>query len=96
MRVGWQDDNTRVYGCLLHMEIKGGKIWIQEDGGEDAIADQLVALGVPTKDIVLGYHAPHVRQHTEFAVGWSIIFSMLAVVLWYLFTQFKALQKYQT
>ncbi|MEM1253991.1 MAG: XisI protein [Cyanobacteria bacterium P01_H01_bin.21] len=69
VRVGWQDNNTRVYGCLLHVDIKDGKIWIQEDGGEEAIADQLVAMGVPAKDIVLGYHAPHVRQYTEFAVS---------------------------
>ncbi len=60
---------TRIYGCVLHVDIKDGKIWVQHDGTEDAIADQLVALGVPKQDIVLAYHAPHVRQYTEFAVG---------------------------
>ncbi|HEY9670196.1 MAG TPA: element excision factor XisI family protein [Waterburya sp.] len=39
------------------------------NGTEDAIADQLVALGVPKQDIVLAYNAPHVRQYTEFAMG---------------------------
>jgi XisI protein len=45
------------------------KIWVQHDGTEDAIADQLVEKGVPKKDIVLAYHAPYVRQYTEFALG---------------------------
>ncbi|MFN9736074.1 MAG: element excision factor XisI family protein [Microcystis sp.] len=29
----------------------------------------MVARGVPKQDIVLAYHAPHVRQYTEFALG---------------------------
>lgn len=35
----------------------------------NAIADELVREGVPKQDIVIAYHAPHVRQYTEFAVG---------------------------
>lgn len=69
VNVGWKDASTRIYGCVLHVDIKDGKIWVQHDGTEDAIADQLVALGVPKQDIVLAYHAPHVRQYTDFAVG---------------------------
>ena len=69
VHVGWKDDSTRIYGCALHVDIIDGKIWIQHDGTEDAIADQLTKKGVPKHDIVLAYHAPHVRQYTEFAVG---------------------------
>lgn len=69
VNVGWKDANTRIYGCSLHVDIIDGKIWVQHDGTEDAIAEQLVAKGVPKQDIVLAYHAPHVRQYTEFAVG---------------------------
>lgn len=68
MNVGW-DGNRRVHGCVLHLDIKNGKIWVQHDGTEDAIADQLVAQGVPHQDIVIAYHAPYVRQYTEFALG---------------------------
>jgi hypothetical protein len=53
---------------VLHVDIIDGKIWVQHDRTEDAIAEQLVAKGVPKQDIVLVYHAPHVRQYTEFAV----------------------------
>ncbi len=67
--VGWKDSNTRIYGCVLHVDIIDGKIWVQHDGTEDAIAEQLVAKGVPKQDIVLAYHAPYLRQYTEYAVG---------------------------
>jgi hypothetical protein len=69
VNVGWKDSSTRIYGCILHVDIREGKIWVQHDGTEDAIADQLVAKGVPKQEIVLAYHAPHVRQYTEFALG---------------------------
>ncbi|MEH2293956.1 XisI protein [Nostoc sp.] len=68
VHVGWKDSSTRIYGCVLHVDIKDGKIWVQHDGTEDAIADQLVREGVPKQDIVIAYHAPQ-RQYTEFAVG---------------------------
>ncbi|WP_428843033.1 element excision factor XisI family protein [Sphaerothrix gracilis] len=45
------------------------KLELQHDGTEDAIAEQLIAKGVPKHDIVLAYHAPHVQQYTEFAIG---------------------------
>ena len=69
VHTGWQNNSTRLYGCAVHVDIKDGKIWIQHDGSEIAIADQLAELGVPKQDIVLAYHAPHVRQYTDFAVG---------------------------
>ncbi|MBC6473372.1 MAG: XisI protein [Hormoscilla sp. GM102CHS1] len=69
VNLGWKDSSTRIYGCALHIDIIEGKIWVQHDGTEDAIADRLVAKGVPKQDIVLAYHAPQVRQYTEFAVG---------------------------
>jgi hypothetical protein len=69
VHLGWKNSSTRIYGCALHVDIIDGKIWVQHDGTEDAIADQLVEKGVPKQDIVLAYHAPHVRQYTEFAVG---------------------------
>ena len=69
VNVGWKNPSTRIYGCVIHVDIKDGKIWVQHDSTEEAIADQLVARGVPKQEIVLAYHAPHVRQYTEFAVG---------------------------
>jgi XisI protein len=66
--VGWED-GSRMYGCLIHVDVKDEKIWIQYDGTEYAIANELVDLGVPSKDIVLAYQAPYARKYTEFAVS---------------------------
>ena len=65
---GWKNSHS-VYGCVLHLDIKKGKIWIQYDGTEVGIADELVKLGVPKKDIVLAFHDPLLREYTGFAVG---------------------------
>jgi hypothetical protein len=65
---GWKN-RRRQYGCVIHLDIKGEKIWIQHDGTEIGIADELVKLGVPKSDIVLAFHEPLVRQYTGFAVG---------------------------
>lgn len=66
--VGWKRNGLRDYGCLLHLDIKNGKIWIQHDGTEGGTAHQLVELGVPKQNIILGFHPEEVRPHTEFAV----------------------------
>ncbi|NJR60725.1 MAG: XisI protein [Cyanobacteria bacterium CRU_2_1] len=68
VQVGWQN-NRRVYGCILHLDIKDGKIWLQHNGTERQVADELVALGVPKQDIVLGFQSPSKRKFTEFAIG---------------------------
>lgn len=41
VHVGFSN-KRRVYGCVLHVDIKNGKIWIQHDGTEGGIADELV------------------------------------------------------
>ena len=67
LTLGWQQ-NKRVHGCLVHIEIINDKIWIHRDGTEDGIANDLVAAGIPKDKIVLGFHPPEIRPHTEFAV----------------------------
>lgn len=63
--VGWRG-NKRDFGCILHLDIKDGRIWIQHDGTEIGIANQLVEMGVPKQDIILAFHEPYIRQFTEF------------------------------
>ena len=67
VNVGW-NGNRRIHGCVLHIDIKNGKIWIQHDGTEEGVADELVRLGVPKDQIVLAFHSPYKRQFTGFAV----------------------------
>ena len=57
-----------MYGCVLHFDIKNGKIWIQQNGTEIDIAEELLHLGVARDDIVLGLHSPYKRPYTGFAI----------------------------
>jgi hypothetical protein len=68
LHVGW-DGERRVHGSVIHLDIRDGKIWIQYDGTNRPVADELLAAGVPRGDIVLGFHPAELRRHTEFAVG---------------------------
>lgn len=68
MRTGWIN-GRRVHGSLIHIDIRDGKIWIQHDGTEDGVANELVALGVPKEKIVLAFKSPELRKLTEFAVA---------------------------
>lgn len=68
MSVGW-DKKLRLHGCILHVDIKGGKIWIQHDGTEEGIANRLVEQGVPKEHIVLAFHAPYKRPFTGYAAA---------------------------
>ena len=68
VETGWEN-GRRTYGTLLHLDIINGKIWIQQDGTEQGIANELVTLGVPKARIVLGFKSLQRRQITEFAVS---------------------------
>ena len=68
LHVGW-DGARRVHGSVIHIDIKGDKIWIQHDGTAPGVALDLVEAGVPREAIVLGFRPPNVRPHTGFAVA---------------------------
>jgi hypothetical protein len=68
MHVGW-DGVRRVHGAVVHVDIKGGKVWVQYDGTTRPVAEELVAAGIPREDVVVGFHPADVRQLTGYAVG---------------------------
>jgi len=68
VHVGWNQERW-IHSCIIHIDIKGEKIWLQWNGTEDDLAADLVADGVNKQDIVLGFHSPFMRQFTEYAVG---------------------------
>ena len=68
VETGWQE-SSRIYGTLLHIDITNGKLWIQQDGTEDGIANELVEQGVPKDHIVLSFKSEERRRLTEFAVS---------------------------
>jgi hypothetical protein len=62
------DHYQLAYSLILHFDIRDGKIWIQYNGTETAIAQVLTDRGVPASDIVLGFHSPFKRQFSGYAV----------------------------
>lgn len=68
MNVGWKNQR-RVYGCFLHIDIKDGKVWLQHNGTEYEVAEQLANLGIPKQDIVIGFHSAFKRQFTDYAIS---------------------------
>ena len=68
IETGWLS-GQRIYDVLIHLDIINEKIWIQRDGTEEGIADELVTMGIRTEQIVLAYKSLSRRQITEFAVS---------------------------
>ncbi len=66
---GWQDE-SRFYGCLIHIEVKSnGKVWVHEDRTDLIVVDKLLEKGITKKDMVIGFHPPIMREDTEFAIA---------------------------
>jgi hypothetical protein len=69
MDLGWTADEERVRRTILHVRIRDGKIWVEEDETEHGIATDLMRAKVSNLDIVLAFHPPSLRPHTAFAVA---------------------------
>ncbi len=67
-QVGWKN-GRRIYGCVLHIDIKDDKVWIQHNGTEFSIGQELVEMGIPKNKIVMGFQSPFRRQYSGFAVA---------------------------
>lgn len=68
LKLGWED-GKRVKYITVYARLRDSKFWIEEDWTEDGIATDLVREGVPKEDIVLAFHDPETRKHTDFAAA---------------------------
>lgn len=66
--IGWQKDK-RVQYITLFARLHNGKIWIEEDGTEEGLANLLVEVGVPKEDIVLAFISPIMRSYSDYAAA---------------------------
>ncbi len=65
MIAGW--DQGRVHGCIIHVDLLNGKFWIQRDGTEYGVAQELLDAGIPRTDIVLAFQATELRKYSPLA-----------------------------
>lgn len=68
MYFGWEK-RKRFHQTALHLRLKDGKIWVEEDNTENGIATVLIESGIPQHDIVLAFHPPELRDLTRYAVA---------------------------
>jgi hypothetical protein len=68
VQFGWGDEG-HIHHVPIHLNIRDGKIWIQENLTELEIDNHLMALGVPKSDIVLGVVPPEYRKFSGFAAA---------------------------
>jgi succinyl-CoA synthetase beta subunit len=54
MLAGW-NGLERVHGCLIHVDIIDGQVWVQRDGTEYGVGRELLDAGVPADRIVLAW-----------------------------------------
>ncbi len=66
--VGWEG-KKHIHDCPIHIDIINGKIWIQRNMTEIDLDEELMRLGVPKTDIVLGFLSPKMREYTDYALA---------------------------
>ena len=54
MQAGW-DRGRRVRGNLIYVPLHQGKVWVEYDGMEAGITDDLIAAGIERERIVLAF-----------------------------------------
>jgi hypothetical protein len=62
VHLGWHEQK-RIYACILHLEIRDEKIWIQHNQTDQSITEELMENGIPKTDIVLGLQPSYVREY---------------------------------
>lgn len=68
VRTGWNDDIFE-FNVVFHFQIKPtGKVWLLVNNTDVLVADELVEMGIPKSDIVIGFLPESVRPYSGFAV----------------------------
>ena len=68
IQVGW-NNGQRVHGSIIHIDIRDGKVWIEHNGTDARLGEELVAAGISRNDIVLGFHPAELRPMTSYGIG---------------------------
>lgn len=58
LNVGWHLSGHRQLGYPVHIRIKNSKVWVEWDGTDQEIVQQLIDNGIEENDIVLGWEKP--------------------------------------
>jgi hypothetical protein len=67
MIAGW-NKGKRVHGCLIDVQIKNDKLWIERDGTEEGVGVEFERLGVPKSQMVLAWYPEEIREEDGYAL----------------------------
>lgn len=67
LQAGWRGDDY-LQGAVIYIQLIDGKIWVQYDGTEYGVANDLVEAGIYQSNIVLGFRHPSIRRYTDFSL----------------------------
>ena len=68
LSLGWSAQR-RIHSTLVHIDLQDGKVWVERDGTDLEIVQDLLDAGIPSEHMVLGFHPPNQRKFTDFAVA---------------------------
>lgn len=69
MRTEWYQGNFK-FRVVFHFQIKPtGKVWLLVNNTDILVTDDLVELGIPASDIVIGFLSESLRPYSGFAVA---------------------------
>jgi len=57
LHAGWEQ-GQRVHWVIFHLRLRDGQVWIEQDGIEHGIDQELLDAGVPPEDIVYAFEQP--------------------------------------
>lgn len=66
LAAGW-DKTGRVHEVFFHARLKDSKIWIEWDGTDPSLTEELIEAGVPEEDIILAFYRPEYRALLEYS-----------------------------
>lgn len=67
LSIGWSNQH-RIHSTLVHIDLRDEKVWVERDGTDLEIVQDLLDAGIPREHMVLGFHPPNQRKFTDFAV----------------------------
>ena len=65
LSLGWKG-TRRVHHTLIHIDIKDGKVWLQQNATNQEVAEELIEMGIPRDRVVLGFVLPQSRKLTKY------------------------------
>lgn len=69
VRTGWYNDQF-YHKTVFHFHIKPtGKVWLLVNNTDILVTDDLIEMGIPKSDIVIGFLPESMRPYSGFAVA---------------------------